>query len=243
MIPGVIPGVIESTLRVWETTKGCDRDMITSTATSGPPVADRCAHKNRAASAAASAEAVGMLLEPRPRWETRSPNRPASHELLSELAAQWAADVPAWLGNTGPIELLRTARNLFVHSWFDCDFLAVAALVAFQAMDGAFRLLAVEYDDRSDLKDLIPWALEAGVLVPDVVDAFDSSRELRNELAHPVGIAPFTLDQVRVHAANHARHGGRPHEPRRHHRQARQETAAPIEAVCGFDGLARSRLF
>lgn len=137
-----------------------------------------------------------MLLEPDPRWETRSPNRPASHELLSELAAQWAADVPAWLGNAGPIELLRTARNLFVHSWFDCDFLAVAALVAFQAMDGAFRLLAVEYDDRSDLKDLIPWALEAGVLVPDVVDAFDSSRELRNELAHPVGIAPFTLDQV-----------------------------------------------
>jgi hypothetical protein len=48
----------------------------------------------------------------------------------------------------GPTHVLRMARSLFAHSWFDFEFMTVACLLGLQAMETAFRALYPEPEGR-----------------------------------------------------------------------------------------------
>ena len=63
-----------------------------------------------------------------------------SFEVLHDLTLEWEQLVPAYSDDHGVGALLRTARSLFAHSWFDYEFMAVACLVGFQAVEAGSRL-------------------------------------------------------------------------------------------------------
>lgn len=113
---------------------------------------------------------------------------------LSDLADEWAEMLPARFGDEhGPIALLRTARSLFAHSWFDYEFMVVACLIGFQATEAAFHVL------YSDAKPTIPYmrlvkrARADGTLPPAIADIAWAGVKLRNELSHPATHTTFTV--------------------------------------------------
>ena len=121
---------------------------------------------------------------------------------LANLASEW----PELITNvdlvSGPGALLRTARSLFTHSWFDYEFMSVACLVGFQAMEAAFREL---YPDagRRPFRHLVRRALDEGILSPTIADLAETAVELRNLSAHPrtqtaltVGLATSMLENT-----------------------------------------------
>ena len=100
------------------------------------------------------------------------------------MASAWADLVPQSLNNSGSVKLLRLARSLFVHAWFDYEFLAVAALVGFQAMETAFRELypGAERPFRS----LVRQAHQERILSNAIADLAMTGIELRNLYSHPL---------------------------------------------------------
>lgn len=88
----------------------------------------------------------------------------------------------------GPFQLLRTARSLFMHSWYDFDFLMVAALVANQAVEAAFRVLYTE-PPQARFQALIERAKSEGHLSGEQALLADDFREMRNLLSHPLAQA------------------------------------------------------
>ncbi len=84
-----------------------------------------------------------MALRRDPRWQV--PRRTSWRRgLWIKQARLWRDLLPEHRIVDGPFQLLRTARSLFIHSWYDLDFLMVAALVANQAVEAAFRVLYPE---------------------------------------------------------------------------------------------------
>lgn len=117
---------------------------------------------------------------------------PMSFEVLQGLTIKWEAIVPWQPGCDGPKSLLRTARSLFAHAWFDYEFLAVACLVGFQATEAAFREL---YPDLSakPFRVLVNRACAEAVLPEAIAKVADAGVELRNLLSHPLTQAGFTF--------------------------------------------------
>ncbi len=115
-----------------------------------------------------------------------------SFEALEGLASEWADVLPPEVAQTDPAAVLRTARSLFSHAWYDYEFMAVACLVAFQAMEAAFREL---YPDapKKPLAALVRRARTEGVLPPAIADLGETGVELRNLLSHPATAAAFTV--------------------------------------------------
>jgi hypothetical protein len=109
------------------------------------------------------------------------------HDALTAQADEWAATVPEDYGPEGPVELLRVARSLYLHSPMDSGFLVAAMVMALQAVEAAFRLLLPEYDPQPTFHSLIERALEAEILTPEIAETMHSSRKLRNLLGHPMG--------------------------------------------------------
>src|SRR5207245_2538329 len=93
--------------------------------------------------------------------------RPMSFEVLSELASEWAALVPDPVAGDGPGSLLRMSRSLFAHSWFDYEFMVVACLVGFQAMEAAFRALYPDAD-KAPFRRLVRRAHSEGILPSNI---------------------------------------------------------------------------
>jgi hypothetical protein len=89
-----------------------------------------------------------MPPEPDRRWARKAGSidgegrvQPMSFDVLDGLATEWAELLPDAVGQDGPGALLRMARSLFAHAWFDYEFMVVACLIGFQAMEAAFRML------------------------------------------------------------------------------------------------------
>src|SRR4051794_20459677 len=124
-----------------------------------------------------------MPPRPDPRWQlmcggvTPQGLRPMSYDVLEELVGEWATLVPDGLKDWGSLALLRQARSLFVHSWFDYEFMGLACLVSLQAVEAAFREV---YPDASKvpLRALVRWADKSGVLPADVADLAATGAEL-----------------------------------------------------------------
>lgn len=135
-----------------------------------------------------------------PRWENIIGGidedgcvRPMSFELLEDLAAEWAALVPGRSSPEGAGALLRTARSLFTHSWFNYEFMAVACLVGFQALEAAFRELYPEVRQGKPLRALVQRAQNEKVFAPNISNLANTGVDLRNLMSHPGMPTAFTV--------------------------------------------------
>jgi len=115
-----------------------------------------------------------------------------SFEVLEELTEDWVSRVPAVVSESGAASLLRTARSLFKHAWFDYEFMVVACVVGFQAMEAAFRELYPDAD-RKPFMALVRQARDEGILPPEIADLAETGVELRNLFSHPMTQSAFTL--------------------------------------------------
>lgn len=141
-----------------------------------------------------------MPAHPDPRWQLITAGRdesgqflPMSFEALETLATEWAALVPDESSPEGALALLRTARSLFVHAWFDYEFMVVACLVGFQALEAAFRRLYPEAKKGTPWGVLVKRAREEKVLPPNIADVAETGVKLRNLMSHPASARVFTV--------------------------------------------------
>jgi hypothetical protein len=109
-------------------------------------------------------------------------------ERLADTASGWRTTdaTPEGVG-----ELLRTARNLFIHSWWVYEFAAVAVAWSLLGVERALRT-ALDAGDRVTFAELIKRAHQQGLLSASQADRLDAGRELRNRFAHPQGQSVFT---------------------------------------------------
>jgi hypothetical protein len=120
---------------------------------------------------------------------------PITFAALQNLASEWAAIVPLQPGEPGSTSLLRTARSLFAHAWFDYEFMAVACLVGFHATEAAFRELYPEMSAKP-FQVLVKRARSDGVLPEPIADVADAGVKLRNLLSHPLSQSGFTVEMA-----------------------------------------------
>ncbi|MHB8379683.1 MAG: hypothetical protein ACYDB2_07175 [Acidimicrobiales bacterium] len=93
------------------------------------------------------------------------------------------------MADESAVELLSMARRLFVHSWYDYEFLAISMTICLQALEAAFRRLYPDADDRVPFKKLVKrLEVEEGI-PPEITATGYAAVELRNLLSHPLGIA------------------------------------------------------
>ena len=129
-----------------------------------------------------------MELRRDPRWEEDWlwPGGAPTLEELTSRAESLRAMVPENAPDLGPLQLLRTARSLFVHSLYDRDFMPVAVLIGYQAVEAAFRW-AYSQPPHASFETLIKRAHADGYLSSDGKEWADFFREMRNMLSHPLG--------------------------------------------------------
>jgi hypothetical protein len=118
---------------------------------------------------------------------------PMSFEILEGLSAEWrqllTEPVPE-----GIARLLTTARSLFAHSWFNYEFMAIAATVALQAVEATFRQVVFpEVSEGRPFRGLVTQGAKEGWLAADLADRLFAGVSLRNSLSHPETQAAFTL--------------------------------------------------
>lgn len=141
-----------------------------------------------------------MPAQPDPRWANIvggiSPAGiviPMSFEELERIAAEW----PGLLDSMTPpgiSKLFETSRSLFAHAWFNYDFMAVASLVAFQAVEATLRQVVYPSENEGTaFGKLVARAAKEGRLTPALRDLLDTGAELRNLLSHPHDQIAFTL--------------------------------------------------
>src|SRR5437764_14175582 len=85
-----------------------------------------------------------MSASPDPRWSNvvgtigaAGRPLPMSFDGLQDIARPWSQLLTEPIPE-GIATLLATSRSLFVHSWFDYEFMAVAVMVALQAVETTF---------------------------------------------------------------------------------------------------------
>lgn len=122
-----------------------------------------------------------------PRWKTSLAPIPRQR-LWTRQARLWQDLLPEPGIADGPLQLLRTARSLFIQSRYDFDFLMVAILVANQAVEAAFRVLYPEPEDAR-FQILIDSATADGHIGADLAEVAHDIRKMRNLLSHPLGQA------------------------------------------------------
>ncbi len=171
--------------------------MASGAATTGCPPSQSA--EIRSSSTPAHCETDYMEPQPDPRWANISGGitddgliRPMSYEVLAELASGWADLLPRGMGQDGPSALLRMARSLFTHSWFDYEFMVVACLIGFQAIEAALRLLYPNAE-RIPFRKLVRRAHEEGILPAEIADLADAGAELRNAFSHPATQTALTI--------------------------------------------------
>jgi hypothetical protein len=88
---------------------------------------------------------------------------PMTFEILESSAAEWAELLSDSLATEGPGALLRPARNLFAHAWFDYEFMAVGCAVGSQAVEAAFRELYPGAKESTPFRSLVRRANNDGI--------------------------------------------------------------------------------
>ncbi len=126
-------------------------------------------------------------------WMDDDGVHPMSFEVLEGLAVEWADFVPDELASTGASALLRTSRSLFAHAWFDYEFMAVACLVGFQALEAAFRQLYPEASVKASLMRLVRRAQDEELIPANMADLAITGVELRNLMSHPASQAGYSV--------------------------------------------------
>lgn len=105
--------------------------------------------------------------------------RALTPERLREVAEEWPMSAGTPDGIAG---LLKTSRDLFIHSYFSYEFLIVGLLLSLQAVEASLR---VRLASRKHFTTLIEEALSAGHIDKTTHDRLHAARKLRNEFSHP----------------------------------------------------------
>jgi hypothetical protein len=100
---------------------------------------------------------------------------------------------PESLPTNGPIALLRAARSLFVHSWFDYESILVASLVALQAVEAACHALYADAKAGTPFRALVGRAEREGILPSRGAEIAGLGVQLRSLLSHVTTTAIFAL--------------------------------------------------
>jgi hypothetical protein len=137
---------------------------------------------------------------PDPRWEIvvggfDAQGQPylVTFEALAEIASSWDSLVSVPPSEfDGPTRLLKMARSLFVHSWFDYEFMVVACLLALQAVEASLRIMYPGPAGRP-FKKLVSQAERENVLPSNIADLARTGAELRNLYSHPATQDAVTL--------------------------------------------------
>jgi hypothetical protein len=111
---------------------------------------------------------------------TGNPN-PVTRQALADRAAEWptTASTPSSVG-----DLLRVSRELFVHSFYVYEFLAVGAAWSLLAVEAGLRdRLAA--GDSATFQKMINRAFEQGIFTDAERVSAHAGRDLRNGLSHP----------------------------------------------------------
>ena len=125
-------------------------------------------------------------MDPRPdprwadRWWSKRSGTPTPGQ-LDRLVRDWASLVPNAPPLTGLFACYEQPRSLFTHSLYDVDFLAVAVLMAYQAVEAAFRVLYPD-PEKATFSKLIDRAQADGHFSGDRAEWMKSLRDMRNEL-------------------------------------------------------------
>jgi hypothetical protein len=147
---------------------------------------------------------AGGLLQPDSRWQnsfeyTRQDGiaiRVSSFDSLEAIGSKWARMVSDEVPD-GISDLLATSRSLVAHAWFKYESLAVACLVAVQAVEATCRQVYPNRD-RVNFQTLFAQAVQEGRIPAALAPRVDTKPgtpyalpELRNRLAHPGGQQAF----------------------------------------------------
>ena len=139
--------------------------------------------------------ALGMFAHDR-RWEDLDPSLKrlgdAPLESLEDLRrfSDSCYVLVAVSSQDGASELLRVARSLFEHSWLDIDFLGVSVMISLQTIETLLRQMYPN-EQSVTLWELINRVEELGLLSPELVAVLHGSRDLRNDLSHPLTVVPW----------------------------------------------------
>jgi hypothetical protein len=116
-----------------------------------------------------------------------------SFEILEGLSTEWGQLLTEPVPE-GIARLLTTTRSLFAHSWFNYEFMAIAATVALQAVEATFRQVVFpEAAEGRPFRGLVAQGAKEGWLAADLADRLFAGVSLRNSLSHPATQAAFTL--------------------------------------------------
>ena len=115
-----------------------------------------------------------------------------SFEVLEEVTERCAALVPAELEGWGSLNLLKMARSLFLHAWFDYEFMVLSCLVGLQAVEAGLREIYPDAE-KVPFRRLVRRARDDGYLPPNIADLAHAAAQLRNRLSHPRDQAAFTI--------------------------------------------------
>jgi len=126
-------------------------------------------------------------VEPDPRMalfiggvDEAGPTRPMGPGRLREIATAWKVTCATPSGVTG---LLKTSRELFIHSHVVYEFLTLGVLLSLQAVETSLKVrLAVA---RLSFEKLIDRGAAGGLFDIDVQERRHAGRELRNLFSHP----------------------------------------------------------
>jgi hypothetical protein len=90
----------------------------------------------------------------------------------------------------GAGDILRVARSLFVHAWLDVDFFTVCASLSLQAVETVVRQMYPD-DEKIPYSRLVTRIEQAKLFPPEILEIMRNGIEIRNQLAHPLGVAKF----------------------------------------------------
>jgi hypothetical protein len=113
---------------------------------------------------------------------------PLTPERLANTADTWRTTDST---PDGVAELLRTSRELFIHSWWVYEFAAVAVAWSLLGIERAFRT-RLRAGETVSFAELIKRAQQHGLLTDAQADRLDAGRQLRNRFAHPNGQSVFS---------------------------------------------------
>lgn len=141
-----------------------------------------------------------MGVHPDARWLRHGlesyPNGDAAPDSFDTIAA--LAQRPAALVDpvvpSGVAELLATSRELLSHSWFRYEFMAIACLVAFEAVEATLRQTVYPFaKPDTPLAALVDQAVKERHLEADVAERVKAGPRLRAGLAERGGQAEYTF--------------------------------------------------
>ena len=118
---------------------------------------------------------------------------PSSFDALEALAHRSAGLVDPVVPR-GIAELLATSRALLSHSWYCYEFMAIACLVGFEAVEATLRQTVYPFvKPDTQFEALVEQAVKERHLTPDVGERLKAGPRLREGLAQRGGQAAYTF--------------------------------------------------